>query len=55
MALTTPAVAVNVPLLDPTLMLTLAGTVSAAATLLDRVTVAAFVAALVSVTVHVAL
>ena len=45
----------NVPLLDPALMLTLAGTLSAAATLLDRVTVAALVAALVSVTVHVAL
>jgi hypothetical protein len=55
LALTTPAVAVNVPLLDPALMLTLAGTLSAAVTLLDRVTVAALVPALVSVTVQVAL
>jgi hypothetical protein len=55
LALTTPAVAVNVPLLEPALMVALAGTLSAAAALLDKLTVAAVAAALVRVTVHVAL
>ena len=55
MALTTPAVAVNVPLLDPALMLALAGTLRAEAALLDKLIVAALDAAVVSVTVHVAL
>ena len=55
MALTTPAVAVKVPLLDPALMVALAGTLSAAAALLDRFTVAALAVAFVSVTVQVAL
>jgi len=45
---------VNVPLLAPVLMVRLAGTLNRAR-LLDRVTVAALVAALVSVTVQVAL
>ena len=49
-----PAVAVKVPLLDPVLMVRLAGTLNRAR-LLDKVTVAALVAALVSVTVQVAL
>jgi hypothetical protein len=52
--LTVPAVAVNVPLLDPVLIDMLAGTLNRAK-LLDSVTVAALVAALVSVTVQVAL
>jgi hypothetical protein len=52
--LSVPAVAVNVPLLAPVLMVRLAGTLNRAK-LLDRVTVAALVAALVSVTVQVAL
>ena len=55
MALTTPAVAGNVPLLEPALMVALAGTLSAAAALLDRLIVAVLAAALVNVTVHVAL
>jgi hypothetical protein len=55
LALTTPAVAVNVPLLEPALMVALAGTLNAAAALLDRFIVAALAAALVSVTVHVVL
>jgi hypothetical protein len=49
-----PAVAVNVPLLDPVLIVTLAGTLSTPR-LLDKATVAALVAALVSVTVQLAL
>jgi len=55
LALTTPAVAVNVPLVEPALMVALAGTLNAAAALLDRFIVAALAAALVKVTVHVAL
>jgi hypothetical protein len=47
-----PAVAVNVPLLDPVLMVMLAGTLNAPR-LLDKATVAVLVAALVSVTVQV--
>ena len=55
MALTTPAVAVNVPLLEPALIVALAGTLNAAAALLDKLIVAALAAALVSATVHVVL
>jgi hypothetical protein len=51
---TVPAVAVNVPLLDPVSIVTLAGTLNTPK-LLDRATVAELVAALVSVTVQVAL
>ena len=51
---TGPAIAVNVPLLDPELIVTLAGTLNTPK-LLDRATVAELVAALVSVTVQVAL
>ena len=52
--LTVPAVAVKVPLLDPVLIVMLAGTLNRPR-LLDKVTVAELVAALVSVTVQVAL
>ena len=52
--LNVPAVAVNVPLLDPVPMVMLEGTLKRPR-LLDNVTVAALVAALVSVTVQVAL
>ena len=45
----------NVPLLEPALMVALAGTLSAADALLDKLIVATLAAALVSVTVHVAL
>jgi hypothetical protein len=55
LALTTPAVAVNIPLLEPALIVALAGTLSAAATLLDRVTVTVAAAAFVNITVQVAL
>ncbi len=51
---TGPAVAVNVPLLDPVSIVTLAGTLKTPR-LLDKATVAELVAALVSVTVQVAL
>ena len=51
---TVPAVAVNVPLLDPVLIVMLAGTLNAPR-LLDNATVAALVAALVNVTVQVEL
>ena len=51
---TVPAVALNVPLLDPVLIVRLAGTLNTPR-LLDKVTVAVLVAALVSVTVQVAL
>jgi hypothetical protein len=46
---------VNVPLLEPAAIVALAGTLSAAAALLDRLIVVALAAAAVSVTVHVAL
>ena len=49
-----PAVAVNVPLLDPVLIVMLEGTLNRPR-LLDKATVAKLVAALVSVTVQVAL
>jgi hypothetical protein len=52
--LNVPAVAVNVPLLDPVVIVMLAGTLNRTR-LLDNATVAALVAALVSVTVQVAL
>ena len=52
--LTVPAVALNVPLLDPVLIVMLAGTLNTPR-LLDNVTVAVVVAALVSVTVQVEL
>jgi hypothetical protein len=52
--LTVPAVAVKVPLLDPALIVMLAATLNRPR-LLDKATVAALVAALVSVTVQVAL
>jgi len=51
---TVPATAVKLPLLDPVLIVTLAGTVNTPR-LLDKVTVAALVAALVSVAVQVAI
>jgi hypothetical protein len=49
-----PAVAVNVPLIDPVLIVMLVGTLNRPR-LLDRATVAGLVAVLVSVTVQVAL
>ena len=49
-----PAVAANVPLLDPVLIVMLAGTLNRPR-LLDKATVAVLVAALVSVTVQLAL
>jgi hypothetical protein len=49
-----PAVALNVPLLDPVLIVMLAGTLNTPR-LLDNVTVAVLVAALLNVTVQVAL
>jgi hypothetical protein len=52
--LTVPAVAVKVPLLDPALIVMLAGTLNRPR-LLDKATVAVLVAALLSVTVQVAL
>ena len=52
--LTVPAVALKVPLLDPALIVMLAGTLNRPR-LLDKATVAVLVAALVSVTVQVAL
>ena len=52
--LTAPTVAVNVPLLDPALIVMLAGTLNRPR-LLDRATVAGLAAGLVSVTVQVAL
>ena len=55
MLLTVPAVAANVPLLDPELIVMLAGTLRAVTALLDRVTVAVLVAAFVSVTVQIEL
>ena len=45
----------NVALLEPALIVAVAGTLSAPAALLDRFSVAALVTAFVSVTVHVAL
>jgi hypothetical protein len=52
--LTVPAVAVNVPLLDPALIVMLAATLNTPR-LLDKATVAALIVALLSVTVQVAL
>ena len=52
--LTVPAVAVKVPLLDPALIVMLAGTLNRPR-LLDKATVAVLVAALLSVTVQMAL
>lgn len=49
-----PAVAVNVPLLAPELMVMFPGTLNAPGALLDNPIVAVLVAAFVSVTVHVA-